>query len=116
MLKLLLLIPYTQQGYSCDGSWNGGRCVVGSNISSRGVGGGYAQMYGQTTPYMSNGRGVALGDGYVTDPYQMASINQQMGGMMLFEPGLSSASHQDFVFQVRGCNIVAIIILTPYPQ
>lgn len=86
-------------GYSCDGSWNGGRCVVGSNISSRGVGGGYAQMYGQTTPYMSNGRGVALGDGYVTDPYQMASINQQMGGMMLFEPGLSSASHQDFVFQ-----------------
>ncbi|CAI2736769.1 unnamed protein product [Schistosoma spindalis] len=87
-------------GYSCDGSWNGGRCAVGSNISSRGVGGGsYAQMYGQATPYTSDGRGVALGDGYVTDPYQMASISQQMGGMMLFEPGLSAASQQNFVFQ-----------------
>ncbi|VDP04935.1 unnamed protein product [Schistosoma mattheei] len=114
---MLLLLPYTRQGYSCDESRNGGRCAVGSNISSRGVGGGsYAQMYGQATPYTSNGRGVPLCDGYVTDPYQMASISQQMGGMMLFEPGLSTVSQQNFVFQVRDCTIVAIIIFIPYPQ
>ncbi|CAH8639657.1 unnamed protein product [Heterobilharzia americana] len=85
-------------GYSRGGSGNERRGDGGSGGRGGMGGGGFTQppqMHGQPMPYMGGGGG----GGYIADPYQMAAINQQMSGMMLFEPGLSTGPQQNFVFQ-----------------
>ncbi|KAH8869394.1 Protein FAM98A [Schistosoma japonicum] len=89
---------YGDRGYSCGGYPNETRSDIGREGGGIGVGrGSYTQIHSQPMPPCTGG------GGYMTDPYQMASISQQMSGMMLFEPGLSTGPQQGFVFQpTRG--------------
>ncbi|KAK4475453.1 hypothetical protein MN116_002505 [Schistosoma mekongi] len=86
-------------GYSCGGYPNQTRSDIGREGGGIGVGrGSFSQFHSQPMPPCIGSGGVG-GGGYMTDSYQMASISQQMSGMMLFEPGLSAGPQQGFVFQ-----------------